>query len=335
MYKIVLIAFIFLFACNAQEKKPTEEKQSVSRKTIGSVQRIDPALDSLITGNPPIEILAEGHEWTEGPLWIEEQQMLLYSDIPRNSIYKWTEKGGAEVYLKPAGYTSTEARGGETGSNGLALNKNGQLLLCQHGDRRIAVMNAPLATPAANFTSLANSFNGKKFNSPNDMAVRSDGSIFFTDPPYGLEKNMDDPTKELAFQGVYKISPDGTLRLLIDSITRPNGIALMPDEKTLIVANSDGEKPRWYAYDLGANDTLMNPRLFGEDTTKGGADGLKIDRNGNVFATGPGGVWIFNRAGKLLGKIQIPEATSNCALSSDEKTLFITSDMYVLRVKMR
>jgi gluconolactonase len=336
MHKTFISALIIFSACTSTEQKNTTEQSAApEQKTIGSIERLDPALDSLINGNASIEILSEGHEWTEGPLWIEEEQMLLYSDIPRNTIYKWTENGGAEIYLKPAGYTGEEARGGETGSNGLALNKNGQLVLCQHGDRRIALMNAPLNAPAANFTTLANEYNGKKFNSPNDLAIRSDGSVFFTDPPYGLEKNMDDPKKEMPFQGVYKISPDGKVHLLIDSITRPNGIAFMPGEKTLIVANSDGMKPRWYAYDLGPGDALTNPRLFGEDTTKGGADGLKIDRNGNAFATGPGGVWIFNKEGKLLGRIQIPEATANCAFSPDEKTLYITADMYLLRVKMR
>ena len=335
MTKAIIAALVLFSSCTNSPQESSEEKTS-QQKTIGSIERLDPALDSLITTGASIEILAEGHEWTEGPLWVEDQQMLLYSDIPRNSIYKWTESGGAEVYLQTSGYTGSEARGGEPGCNGLALNSKKQLVLCQHGDRRIALMNAPLNDPKPDFTSLADSYDGKKFNSPNDLAIRSDGVIFFTDPPYGLEKNMDDPKKEMSFQGVYKIGLDGTVHLLIDSITRPNGIAFTPDEKSLIIANSDGEKPRWYVYDIGTNDALTNGRLLGGPSDeKGGADGLKIDRKGNVFATGPGGVWVFNSAGKLLGKIKVPVPTSNCAFSPDEKTLYITADMYLLRVKMR
>ncbi|HZF65278.1 MAG TPA: SMP-30/gluconolactonase/LRE family protein [Chitinophagaceae bacterium] len=303
---------------------------------IGSIERFSPQINKLIKPDAKLEIIAEGYEWSEGPVWVEKEKMLLFSDIPRNSIYKWTEKGGAELYLKPAGYTGSEERGGETGSNGLALTKDGKLVLCQHGDRRIAMMDAPLNAPQPRFISLADNYKGKKFNSPNDLVIRRNGDIFFTDPPYGLEKNMADQTKELSFQGVYKLSKNGDLKLLLDSIPRPNGIALTPDEKTLIVANSDGKTTRWHAYNFGRNDSLINHRIYGAPyTEKGGADGLKIDSKGNVFATGPGGVWIFDKNGKTLGRLKIPAATSNCALSKDEKTLYITADMYVLRLKMR
>jgi gluconolactonase len=200
-------------------------------------------------------------------------------------------------------------------------------------------MDAPLDDPKAKFIPLAANYHGKKFNSPNDAVLRSNGDIFFTDPPYGLEKNMEDPSKEIPFQGVYKVTPGGQVTLLIDSITRPNGIALTRDELTLIVANSDGKKKAWYAYDFDERDSLVNGRIFYDATSdssqKGAPDGLKIDRNGNVFATGPGGVWVFNSEGVALGRIKFPEHTSNVALSGDERTLFITADMYVLRVKMR
>lgn len=325
MQKPVLALFSFCFIA-----------ASCAQKTIGSIERIDKDLDKLIKQDAKVEIIAEGYEWTEGPVWIDQYKMLLFSDIPKNTVYKWTEAKGAELYLTPSGLTGNDPRGGETGSNGLIVGKDGKLLLAQHGDRRIGQMNAPLNAPKPSYISIANNYSGKKFNSPNDLVQRSNGDIFFTDPPYGLEKNMEDPKKELPFQGVYKVSKDGTVSLLIDSIARPNGIALTPDEKTLIIANSEGSTPRWYAYDFGKDDKLVNPRLFGGPSNeKGGADGLKIDKQGNVFATGPGGVWIFNKEGKLLGKIKIPEATSNTALSADEKTLFITADMYVLRLKMR
>ncbi|MEO5681636.1 MAG: SMP-30/gluconolactonase/LRE family protein [Chitinophagaceae bacterium] len=306
----------------------------------GHIEKIDPALEAIISSNAKVEVIAEGFDWCEGPLWIEQQQMLLFSDVPANIIYKWTEKKGKEIYLTPSGYTSTIPRGGEIGSNGLMLSKTGQLIICQDGDRRISVMDAPLQSPKPVFRTLANNYQGKKFNSPNDMVHNSKGDLFFTDPPYGLEKNMDDPLKEIPFQGIYKIDKAGNVVLLTDSISRPNGIAITPDQQTMIVANSDPAKPYWYAFEFNAAGQLIKPRIFYDaseaaKTDQGMPDGLKIDRKGNVFATGPGGVWIFNKNGKLLGKIRFDGATSNCAFSGDEKTLYITADAYVLRVKMR
>ena len=309
-------------------------------KLTGSILQLDPSLDSIVSPNANIEVIADGLDWSEGPLWLEKQNMLLFSDVPQNTIYKWTEKKGKEIYLTPSGYTDTVKRGGETGSNGLTLDNNGHLILTQCGNRQIAWMDAPLDKPVAKFNSIANAYNGKKFNSPNDVIVSNSGEFYFTDPPYGLEKNMNDPKKETPFQGVYKVKKSGEVILLVDSITRPNGIILLPGEKTLLVANSDPAKPNWYAFDLTAGDSLTNARIFystagGEKGLKGLPDGMKADKAGNIFATGPGGVWIFNKSGKLLGKIIVPEATSNCALSGDEKTLYITNDMNILRVKLR
>ena len=308
--------------------------------TTGEIERLDPSLDSIIAPGAKAEIIADGLDWSEGPLWIEKEHMLLFSDVPQNTIYKWTEEKGKEVYLTPSGYTDTAKRGGETGSNGLTLDNNGNLILCQCGNRQIARMDAGLDKPSPKFIPVANAYSGKKFNSPNDVIYNSKGEAFFTDPPYGLEKNMDDPKKEIPFQGVYKVKKNGDVILLTDSITRPNGIILLPGEKTLLVANSDPNKPNWYAFDMAGNDSLTNGRIFystaGYDkTVKGLPDGMKVDKAGNIFATGPGGVWIFNPSGKLIGKIKVPEATSNCAFSADEKTLYITNDMYVLRVQMR
>jgi gluconolactonase len=305
----------------------------------GEVEVISPELSAIVNKDAKVEIIAEGFEWSEGPVWLDKQQMLLFSDVPKNTIYKWTEGKGKEVYLTPSGYTGSEQRGGETGSNGLAISPEEKLLLCQHGDRRIAMMDAPLDAPKPNFVVVAGEYGGKKFNSPNDLAVSSIGDIFFTDPPYGLENGMNDAKKELPYQGVYKVDKFGRVKLLIDSITRPNGIAFTPDGKTLLIANSDEQKKVWYAYDLGPKDTLMNGRIFYDATKEKGMglpDGFKIDKQGNVFATGPGGVWIFDKTGKPIGKIKINGVpTSNCALTPDEKTLFITADMYVLRVKLR
>jgi gluconolactonase len=335
------IIFFTLFAaaigaCNNEEAK----KPEVNNIKIGIIERLDPALDNIIDSAAQGEIISEGYEWTEGPLWVESQQMLIFSDVPRDTIFKWTEGKRKEVYLTPSGYTDTVKRGGETGSNGLILDKDGKLVLCQCGNRQMARMNAPLDKPSPTYISIANQYKGKKFNSPNDAVYNSSGELFFTDPPYGLEKYMDDPKKEIPFQGVYKVKTNGDVILVTDSLTRPNGIAFLPGEKTLIVANSDPEKPNWYAFDIGDNDTFTNARIFysaadhGKDE-KGMPDGMKVDKNGNIFATGPGGIWIFNKEAKLLGKIKFPDATSNCAFTADEKTLFITNDMYVVRIKLR
>jgi len=330
MHKHLLILFVLLQLSGkiyCQSKK-------------GYIEKLDPSLDAIIDTAAKVEIIADGFDWSEGPVWIEPQKMLLFSDVPQNIIYKWTEKKGKEIYLTPSGYTGTIPRGGEKGSNGLALRKDGKLIICMDGDRRIAAMNADLKNPRPVFATLTNNYNGKKFNSPNDMVYNAGGDLFFTDPPYGLEKNMDDPLKELSFQGVYKLKKSGGLVLLLDSITRPNGIAITPDQKTLIIANSDPARPYWYAYDFGAGDKLINPRIYydaSEAAKKeaGMPDGMKIDSKGNVFATGPGAVWIFNKKGTLLGKIKFDGLVSNCSLSADEKTIYITADMYVLRVKMR
>lgn len=324
---ILIIVVLFLFSCNKHQ-------------TIGTVERLDASLDSIIDKEAKAEIIAEGYEWSEGPVWVESEKMLLFSDVPTNKVYKWTEAKGAELYLTPSGYTGSVPRGGEMGSNGLTLSKDNKLTLCQHGNRQLAVMDAALSDPKPVFKTIVNNYQSKKFNSPNDLVYRSNGDLFFTDPPYGLEKNMDDPLKEISFQGVYCVKPSGEIKLLTDSITRPNGIAITPDQKTLIIANSDSTKACWYAFDIADNDSLINPRIFynaEEDRKKenGNPDGLKIDKNGNIFASGPGGIWVFDKNAKLLGKIKIPAAVSNCAFSPDEKTLYITADMYVLRIKMR
>jgi gluconolactonase len=334
MKKLILFACLasLIFSC----------KSTSETKTTGSIERLDPSLDNLISSDAKIEVLAEGYKWSEGPVWIESEKMLLFSDVPQNTIFKWTEKNGAEVFLTPSGYTgSTPSASHEPGSNGLTLDNSGKLILCQHGDRRIARLDAPFNDAKPNFTTVADKFDGKRFNSPNDVAVRSNGDMFFTDPPYGLPKQENDSTREISFQGVYKVSAAGVVSVLVDSLTRPNGVVFTPDEKTFIVANSDPGKARWYAYDLTENDSIVNGRILYDATEnskngeKGLPDGLRIDKNGNIFASGPGGIWIFNKDGKNIGKIKLPEPTANCELADDDKTLYITSNMNLLRVKLR
>jgi len=324
----LLLALLVLSGCTTKEVK-----------TIGSIERLDAALDNLISSTALVEILAEGYEWSEGPVWVAKENMLLFSDVPKNTIYKWTEKSGAEVYLTPSGFTGESTESREPGSNGLIIH-NDSLILCQHGNRQMAKMNASLADPKPEFITLANTYNGKRFSSPNDAVYRSNGDLFFTDPPYGLPKQSDDPDKEQPHNGVYKVTPAGVVSLLVDSLTRPNGIIMMPGEKKLIVANSDPAKAIWYEFEINEKDSLTHARIFYNATSnlkteKGLPDGLKADSNGNIFASGPGGIWIFDSSGKVLGRIKLSESVSNCALSTDEKTLFITADMYLLRVKMR
>ena len=338
MNKFFVVALGVFLSCNSQEKKPQPMEEKY--KTIGTIERYDSSVNNIISKDAKAEIIAEGFEWSEGPLWVEKHNMLLFSDIPPNTIYKWTEEKGKEVYLKPSGFTGTETNSKEPGSNGLILDADGNLVLCQHGNRQMARMDAPLDKPEAKFITLADKYNGKRFSSPNDAVYSSAGELFFTDPPYGLPmQNDSDPGKEISFNGVYKVKKDGTVILLIDSITRPNGIAFLPGEKKLIVACSDPNKPNWYIFDVDG-DSLINGKIFysaadRDKSWRGLPDGFKVDKNGNVFATGPGGVYIFNNEGKKLGLVRLENSTSNCALSPDEKTLYVTNDMYLLRIKLR
>jgi gluconolactonase len=306
-------------------------------KSAGTFERIDPAFEALIPATATAEVIAKGYDWSEGPLWVEKEKMLLFSDVPKNIVYKWTADGGAVSYLTPSGFTGDSTRSNEPGSNGLSLDLSGNLLLCQHGDRRIAQMSSDLLHPKSEFISLAATYQGKRFNSPNDLAVHSSGAIFFTDPPYGLEKHTEDPDKEIPFQGVYSVSKDGKVRLLVDTLTRPNGIALSPDQKKLYVANSDPDKAKWYEFTLTDSLTIGSGKVFYDATpnTKsenGLPDGMKVDSKGNLYCSGPGGMWVFNSEGKVIGKFKIAQATSNVALANDN-TIFLTCDSLVVRIK--
>lgn len=324
-----LLLFVFYYPVFAQERKPP----------TGTIEFISNGLSGIIRKDAKVEVVADGFQFTEGPLWIDREKMLLLSDVPGNTIYKWTETKGKEIYVKPAGYTAERARGGFMGSNGLAMGKDDRLWLCQHGDRRIAVMDAPLSAPRSTFTTLAGAYDGKRLNSPNDLFLAANGDLYFTDPSYGFEKGPGDPAKELPYQGVYRMDAAGKVSLLLDSISQPNGVGIMPDGKTLLVSNSDVRKRRWYRYTLGKDGVLAGGKIFYDasaDPAAGLCDGFKITDGGHVFASGPGGIWIFSANGELLGKIRLEGASaSNCALTPDNKTLFITAGQYLLRVKMR
>ena len=318
--------------------------QSDETNTIGKIERLDPALDKLVPADAKMEIVVDGLDWSEGPLWIPaDGGFVICSDIPPNTIYRWDRNRGKSIYLKPSGYTGTIPRGGEVGTNGSALDRQGRLVLCQHGDRRIARMDAPLEEPKSKFVTVADRYDGKRFNSPNDVAIHSSGSIYFTDPPYGLDGYNDDltkiPNKELPYQGVYRVNPDGKVTLLTKELERPNGIAFSPDEKILYVANSHGPRPIWMAFPINEDGTIGAGRVFFDASKlakdrKGAPDGLEIDTHGNLWASGPGGLLIISPEGKHLGTLMTGESTSNCAFGEDGSTLFITADMYLLRIRL-
>jgi gluconolactonase len=320
--------FGFAKAGHAQEK--------TAYPTLGTIERFDPRFDKLVPQDARVERIAEGFDWSEGPIWDRSRKVLLFSDVPTNTVFQWQEGKGVSVFLKPSGYTGSVARGGEPGSNGLNMDRDGRLVLCQHGDRRVARLEADKT-----FKTLADKYDGKKFNSPNDSVYKSNGDLYFTDPPYGLLKLNADPAKELDWNGVYRISAaDGTVTLLTKEMTFPNGIALSPDEKTLYVANSDPRRAIWMAFPVQQDGTLAPGKLFADVTSsvspakKGLPDGMKVDAAGNLFATGPGGVLVFAPDGTHLGTFATGEATANCGFGEDGSTLFITADMYIGRVRL-
>lgn len=320
---------------------PAATVHAASQKpTAMRIERLDPALDTLIDPNATIDVLAEGYDWSEGPVWVKDGGFLLFSDVPKNVVHRWKQGEGAKPYLTPSGYTGQEPRGGETGSNGLTLDRQGRLVLCQHGDRRVARMDAPLSAPKPAFTPLADRYQGARFNSPNDLVFHSNGDLYFTDPAYGMEKQWDDPRREMNYAGVFRRNAKGDVTLLTKEMTRPNGLAFSPDEKRLYVAQSDQQAAIWRVFDVSADGTLTNSRVLFDATSmtksrRGLPDGLKIDVNGNLWATGPGGVLILSPDGRHLGTIDTGQATANCAWGDDGSTLYITADMYLMRVKTK
>ena len=319
------------------------KSHSAPYPTFGSISRLDSTVDSLIPAEAKLEKLAEGFEWTEGPVWVKGKGKadgyLLFSEIPLNTIYKWQEGKGVSVFMRPAGYHGERTDMKEPGTNGLMINKKGELVMCQHGNRRIARL-ASLARPAGKQIPVAEKYDGKRFNSPNDLVQHASGDIFFTDPPYGLAKQMEDKEKEIPFQGVYRLDTKGKVHLVSDQMERPNGIGLAPDGKTLYVANSHGPRPIIMAFEVKADRTTGPGRMFFNGAAlkeknpdlKGAFDGMAVDKAGNLFATGPGGVLIISPEGKHLGTVMTGEATANCKFGGDGKSLYITADMYLARI---
>ncbi|MFM8733685.1 MAG: SMP-30/gluconolactonase/LRE family protein [Pirellulales bacterium] len=306
--------------------------------TVGSIERLDPRLDALVPPNAAIEVLAMGFEWAEGPVWMpateERGACLLFSDVPRNRVNRWRPGSGVDVFLEPAGFSGPHDYGHEPGSNGLTLDREGRLVICEHGDRRVSRLE-----PGGGRRTLADEFGGQRLNSPNDVVVHSSGAIYFTDPPYGLPKQWEDPRRELDHCGVYRIGVDGRLTLLCRTMSRPNGLAFSPDETTLYVAQSDPAAPVVKSFRVLGDGTLDEGRTFFDASRlardrRGLPDGLKVDATGNVFATGPGGVLVLAPDGTHLGTLLTGQATANCGFGEDGSTLFITADSLLCRVRL-
>jgi len=301
------------------------------RVNSGSVEQLDPGLAAIVPPHAIIERVATGFKWTEGPVWVHSG-FLLFSEIPSAVIDKWTPAGTVTTYLGPKEFTMQHTpAAGEPGTNGLTLDKQGRLTVCDQGNRRIARLEKD-----GRFTVLADRYEGKRFNSPNDLVYKSDGSLYFTDPPYGLPKGDKDPKKELPFSGVFRIA-GGKVTLLIKDLANPNGIAFSPDEHYLYVDNSEPRR-LYLRYEVKPDGTLGPGKVFYDLASTPGLnnpDGMKVDRKGNVYATGPGGVWIFSPEGKHLGTIKLPEIAGNCAWGdADGKMLYITASTGLYRIRL-
>lgn len=309
--------------------------QQTTYLSTGKIEYLDAGLAKIILPNTKLEIIASGFLHVEGPVWVADSSMLLFSDTKAATIYKWKENNGITKFLAQAGFTGRLPYSEEPGSNGLALTKSGDLLIAEHGDRRIA--GFPLNALYGRRT-LIDNYKGKRFNSPNDIVVKTDGSVYFTDPPYGLPKKERDSLRETKFSGVYLFKPDGSIKLLIENLPFPNGLAFSPDEKFLYVSNSDEQNFFINRYQVKPDGTLGNGKLFYRPTPLSNAmpkqvtDGLKVDKQGNIWTSGPGGLLIISPDGKLLGRILTDEIISNCTINED--TIFLTAGSFVYRLKI-
>jgi len=301
------------------------------------VVRLDPAIDSIVPRNPKIYKRAEGFQFTEGPVWVRDGGYLLFSDPNANTMYKYkpdpgNSAGELSVFRQPSGYSGADiAEYGQPGSNGLTIDPQGRLTINEHGNHRVSRLENN-----GSLTVLADKFEGKRLNSPNDLVYRSDGTLFFTDPPFGLPKFFDDPRKELPYSGVFSIYKS-RLQLASTDLSGPNGIAFSPDEKYLYVSNWDEKKKVIMRFEVEAGGTLKNGSLFFNMTSSPGEDaldGMKVDRQGNLYVSGPGGLWILSAAGKHLGTIIAPKHPHNMAWGDDGKTLYLCDQSGLYRMRL-
>lgn len=331
IYSLIAVALIFYQCKQSSVTKIKDEK---------FIEIYDSSLGDFIDTTALVEVLGEGFVWSEGPLWLEEEEKLLFTDVPENKIYAWSQKEGVQLWLTPSGYTQKYDDGGKEGANGLALDANNRLVLCQHGDRAIVRFSGATSSPTPSFEVLTDKYMDKRYNSPNDLHIDVQGNIFFTDPPYGLPKYDEDPSKEFNFNGIFCRLSDGQIILVDTTMTRPNGIALSKDNKYLYVSNSDPKQANWVRFTLDSALNVVNRELFADKTDllatlKGLPDGLKIHPSGLIFATGPGGVLIFHPDGRHMGTVLTGKATANCAFDKDAQYLYMTAHDQLMRVKLK
>ena len=311
---------------------------SFAQKTIGSVEFLDSAMERFFDKDAKIEVLAEGFQWAEGPVWVPQLKGVIFTDVPNNKAYLWTESEGLTLFLDPSGMTGHAPHSTNEGANGLTLDATGNLILCQHGNRAVAKLKS-WTFDAPEYEILVDHFEGKWLNSPNDLILNRAGEIYFTDPPYGLKGGDEDTLKELEFNGIYKWSKTKGLQLLDKSLSRPNGIALSRDQKTVYVGNSDAKNSVVVAFDV-EKEALTNKRVFFDGTVlaqtrQGLFDGLRVHSSGVVFATGPGGVLVLDQKGTHLGTVMPGKSTANCGFDSDENYLYLTSSDVLARIKLK
>jgi gluconolactonase len=340
-----LSLMVVFIACNNES---TDENSNDTTGVDIKVEKIEISPDELsiavndaenasfIDASAKIEVLATGFSWSEGPVWVDQLNAVLFSDVPNNVIYKWSEQDSLSVYLKAAGHTGEGNEKSNAGPNGLLLDPEGDLLVCQHGDRQIGLMSSGLVNPQNSFVSIAAKYQGKKYNSPNDLVLDSKGNLYFTDPPYGQPDNK---TAEIGINGVYRVKTNGDVTLLVDTLKWPNGIALSQDEKTVYINNSDPDFPVMYSYQFDEKGKLTDGKVFFNFTEiikekPGSPDGLKLHKSGNLFAAGPGGVTVISPEGKLLASINTGRPTANCAFDTEQNYLYMTAQEALMRVKL-
>jgi gluconolactonase len=305
---------------------------------VGQVRRLSSQLDAVIASDAQIQQLADGFIWSEGPVWVRDGGYLVFSDVPGNVMYRWSQADGVSAFMNPSGYAGppTDAFA-EPGSNGMALDAAGDLLVCDHGNRALAKVDLKTREK----TILLDRWQGQRFNSPNDLAVAKTGAIYFTDPTYGLKGRNASTLRELDFNGVYRLAPDGTLDLLDAELTFPNGIALSPDQSRLYVSVSDPNSPKLMVYELGSDGLPTSKAVFFDASSlreAGGLglpDGMCLDTDGRLYATGPGGVLVITPSGELIGVIETGTAIANCAFGEDGSTLFLASNHTLARVRLK
>jgi gluconolactonase len=326
-------------AAQSTTMSPSAASASITTAAGSRIERLDPALDALLDPNARIEKLADGFAWTEGPVWRRDKGYLLFSDIPHNTVWKWNERDGLQIFMRPAGYAfGTNPPGRELGTNGLTFDRNGTLVVADHGNRGISRWNDSLFTR----TVVVDHFEGKRFNSPNDLVWAPNGDLYFTDPSYGLRGLNADPAKEIPFNGVYRLSASGQLSVVTRDLTFPNGVGLSPDGRTLYIGISDPENPYVMAYDVptdggnfGKGRVFFDGRARVQQKLQGSFDGLKVDASGNVWTTAPGGILILSPAGKQLGTIVPGDVVANLGFGEDGSTLYMTVNNKLMRVRTK